>query len=45
MNLNDEYQLRIEDDDEEICKRCDRDVNECECWENDAIQEMMREDW
>ena len=31
-------------DDDEVCKRCDMDVNECECWELDAIEEMMRDD-
>jgi hypothetical protein len=30
---------------EEVCKRCDMEVNECECWELDAIEEMMREEW
>ncbi len=34
-----------EDEDIEICRRCDMDLNECECWEIDAIDEMMREEW
>ena len=34
-----------EQEDKEVCDRCDMDVNECECWELDAIEEMMREEW
>lgn len=35
---------RMDKDNDEVCKRCDMDVNECECWELDAIEEMMRDD-
>jgi hypothetical protein len=39
-------QVEVEvEDKEEICKRCEMDVNECECWEQDAMDEMMREEW
>ena len=34
-----------EEDKEEVCKRCDMDINECECWELDAREEMIREEW
>lgn len=43
--LDAEYEVYLAEDDDAICKRCEMDIGECECWELDAIERMMREEW